>query len=446
MSRDGANPPATAGLFPGDPRTRPSGEAAPKTAGREKGPVLGVILKGYPRISETFISGEILGLESLGFRVRILSMRRPREKFTHASVARIQARVDYLPETIRGNALGLLAANLPLALSRPLTYARGLRRALARFFRTGKAASLKHLLQAGYLARKVLPGSGVTHLHAHFAHSPTSVAAYASLLTGLPFSFSAHAKDIYTQRPEALAEKLAKARFAVTCTACNKRSLDALNAAGTPLEVVRHGIDLSLFAPGPVRVAPGAPLSILTVARLTPKKGLPTVFRALALLASQGMDFRYRLVGEGEQRAELKALAGSLGLDQRMDWLGTLPHEKVVRLYRQADLFALGCEVSPNGDRDGIPNVLAEAMAMGAPVAATTVSGIEELIVSGKHGLLVPPGDPWALACAMRRLATDRELRAELIPAARQRVEAIFDNRALIRDLAAWFQENGVCA
>ncbi|WP_459933888.1 glycosyltransferase family 4 protein [Fundidesulfovibrio butyratiphilus] len=405
-----------------------------------------MILKGYPRISETFISGEILGLEALGFRVRILSMRRPRESFTHASVGRIRARADYMPETIRGNALKLLAANLPLALARPLTYAKGLRQALARFVRTGKAASLKHLLQAGYLARKVLPGSGVTHLHAHFAHSPTSVAAYASLLTGLPFSFTAHAKDIYTQRPRALAEKLAKARFAVTCTAYNKRRLDALNPTRTPLTVVRHGIDLSLFTPGPARITPGAPLSILTVARLTPKKGLPTVFRALALLAEQGMDFRFRLVGEGEQRSELEALATSLGLDNRMDWLGTLPHERVVDLYRQADLFALGCEVRPNGDRDGIPNVLAEAMAMGVPVAATTVSGIGELIVSGRHGLLVPPQDPPALADAIRRLATDTGLRAQLIPAARRRVEAMFDNQALIRDLAAWFQENGVCA
>jgi len=401
--------------------------------------VLGMILKGYPRISETFISNEIALLEANGQRVRILSMRHPRENFTHESVKRIKAPVDYLPETIRGNVWRLLTANAACLARNPRRYLRGLAEMLRRLALTRRAATAKHLLQAGYLAARVLPGSGVTHLHAHFAHSPTSVAAFASLLTGLPFSFTAHAKDIYTQDPARLAEKLAKARFVVTCTGYNKKHLDALNPGSTPVHRIYHGIDLDLFHPGEPKTGAEPPYEILTVARLTPKKGLPTVLRALALLAQQGLDFRHVLIGTGEERARLEALARELGVAQRIEWLGVQPHEVVVERLGRADLFLLGCEVSENGDRDGIPNVLAEAMAMGVPVVSTAVSAIPELVESGVSGLLVPPRDPAALAQAARGLLEDQALRARVIPAARERVRRLFDNKALVRELAGLF-------
>lgn len=161
-------------------------------------PVLGMLLKGYPRISETFISNEILLLEQLGFAVHIFSMRRGRESFTHESVARIRAGVDYLPETFLRYGYRLLYHNLCLAMRQPRRYAAGLAVARRRFMRNRNPASLRHFLQAGYLVQRCLPSSGVVHLHAHFAHSPASVALYASVLSGLPFSFTAHAKDIYT--------------------------------------------------------------------------------------------------------------------------------------------------------------------------------------------------------------------------------------------------------
>lgn len=399
-----------------------------------------MILKGYPRISETFISNEIALLEQNGLAVHILSMRHPRENFSHESVKRIKARVDYLPETIAGNVRRLVSANLACLAAQPVRYLKGLGLMFARLVRTRKTATVKHLLQAGYLAARVLPGSGISHLHAHFAHSPTSVAVFTSALTGLPFSFTAHAKDIYTQDRASLARKIGKARFVATCTGYNKTYLDALNASGTPIHRVYHGIDLALFQPGALRLKPEPPYEILTVARLTPKKGLPTVFRALAALAAQGIEFRHVLIGSGEERGRLESLARELGIAERIEWLGTRPHDVVLERLRRADLFLLGCEVSPNGDRDGIPNVLVEAMAMGVPVASTAVSAIPELIVSGEHGLLVDPCDHAALAHAALRLLTDGDLRERVLPAARQRVLDSFDNRALVGELAGIFR------
>ena len=176
-------------------------------------PALGLILKGYPRISETFISNEILRLEELGFNIHIISMRQPREPFHHKSVDSIKARVDYLPETMSGNMGRLLPPNLKLALRHPVRYARALTTAVRRFRRTRKSATFKHLLQAGYVVQNLVPGSGITRFHSHFAHSPTSVAMFAAALSGLPFSFTAHAKDIYTQNPTQLAEKNAAGRL-----------------------------------------------------------------------------------------------------------------------------------------------------------------------------------------------------------------------------------------
>jgi len=405
-----------------------------------KRPVLGMILKGYPRISETFISNEIELLEANGFDIRILSMRHPREDFTHESVKRIRAPRHYLPETIRGNLLRLLAANVHFALRSPRRYAGAFAEMLRRIAHTRKATTAKHLLQAGYLAARVLPGSGVTHLHAHFAHSPTSVAVFASLLTGLPYSFTAHAKDIYTQDPARLAEKIAGARFVATCTGYNRDYLEKLNPGVTPIHRVYHGIDVRLFSPGEHLRQRGQAFEILTVARLTPKKGLPTVLRAVAELVRRGLHVRHTIIGTGEEREALQSLARELGLEGVVDWQGVQAHEAVVERMRGADLFLLACEVSGNGDRDGIPNVLVEAMAMGLPVAATAVSAIPELIVDGEHGLLVPPRDPLALADAAERLLTDDALRGRVVPAALERVRQRFDNRRLVGELAAVFR------
>jgi glycosyltransferase involved in cell wall biosynthesis len=414
---------------------------------------LGLILKGFPRISETFIANEILALEARGFRVRIFSMRRPRENFAHARVARIRARVDYLPEELSlRNLAPLLAVNAHLARRSAARYRSGLALALRRWRQTRKLATWKHFLQAGFLTGRLLPDSGVIHLHAHFAHSPTSVAYFTSCLSGLPFSFTAHAKDIYTSEPRLLALKLAQARFAVTCTEYNRQYLRRLTGpAATPLHLIYHGIDTRQFAhPAPPR-NPAAPYALLTVARLTAKKGLPTVFHALKQLKDRGISFQHTLIGEGEDRASLEDLAQRLGLTGVTRWLGTQPQHVVRDHYRRSDVFLIGCRIAPSGDRDGLPNVLAESLAMGLPVVATRVSAIPELITHGETGLLVPPDDPRAMADAVQQALTDRALRRRLIASGRETVCRAFDAAVWEDRLAALYQRHipglapGVC-
>ena len=406
-------------------------------------PVLGMILKGYPRISETFISNEILLLENLGFAIHLFSMRQPRENFSHESVKKIRAKVDYLPETLIKPLPRLLYHNLFLAAKKPVVYAGALKAAYCRFLRTRKSATIKHLLQAGYLAHRFLPASGVTHLHAHFAHSPTSVAMFASHLTGLPFSFTAHAKDIYTSDPRQLREKIGLARFVVTCTEYNRKHLRELSDGyATPIHRNYHGIDIKLFSDNnEIPIIPVQPYQILTIARLTAKKGLPTIYKALRILRDQGVSLHHTHIGGGEDREKIISLIKDLDLESVTRLLGTQPHQVVLEHYRNADLFVLGCEVASNGDRDGIPNVLVESMAMGLPVVVTDISAIPELVQDGKTGLLVPPGQPDRLADAIMRMLKDTELRNRVIPAAREAVVKNFDNRQLIGDLAEVYRE-----
>ncbi len=409
-------------------------------------PVLGMILKGYPRISETFISNEILLLEKLGFSLHLFSMRRPRENFSHESVKKIRAKVDYLPETLIKPLPRLLYHNLFLAAKKPVVYAAALKAAYRRFLRTHKSATIKHLLQAGYLAHRFLPASGVTHLHAHFAHSPTSVAMFTSHLTGLPFSFTAHAKDIYTSDPRQIREKIGLARFVVTCTEYNRKHLCELSDGyATPIHRNYHGIDIKLFSDkNEITKIPVQPYQILTIARLTAKKGLPTIYKALRILCDQGVSLHHTHIGGGEDREKIISLIRDLDLGSVTRLLGTQPHQVVLEHYKNADLFVLGCEVAPNGDRDGIPNVLVESMAMGLPVVVTDISAIPELVQDGKTGLIVPPGQPRKLAEAMLRLLNDGELRNRVIAAGKQRVVREFDNRQLIRELAEVYRGEGI--
>ncbi|MBI9088874.1 MAG: glycosyltransferase [Desulfobacterium sp.] len=400
-----------------------------------------MVLKGYPRISETFISNEILILESLGYKIHIISMRHPREPFTHESVKAIQADVDYLPSSIMPNLHILLYHNLLLALKRPRPYLKAMKKAVDRWLRTRRSATLKHLLQAGLLVHKCLPGKGIVHFHAHFAHSPTSVALFSSILAGLPYSFFAHAKDIYTSDVRQLKEKIDMARFVATCTRYNHRYLSTISAGTTtPLFCVYHGINLDYFSPDESCPAAVPPYKIITVARMAEKKGLDTVYRALAILRERGMEFRHTLIGEGDDREKVQDLIKELDLGARTRLCGTLTHEEVISHYKESDLFVLGCQIADNGDRDGIPNVMAESMAMNLPVVATDVSGIPEFLEDGVTGRMVPSKNPEMLADAMEALLTDEALRKRVTTAARKRVEQDFDNKILVRELAGKYK------
>lgn len=408
-------------------------------------PVLGYILKGYPRISETFISNEILLLEKLGFSMHLFPMRLPRENFTHDSVKQINARVDYLPTELVPEFFRLLIPNIFLAAKVPAQYKLALSTARRGLSRGRELLTLKHLLQGGFMANNhLLPSNRIVHLHGHFAHSPTSVTRFGAIFSGLPFSFTAHAKDIYTSNKEKLRTKIEHADFVVTCTKHNKAYLEEVAASSkTPIYCVYHGIDLSLFNNSLNRERKkSTPAKLLTVARMTEKKGLPTVYKALALVKEKGIDFTHTLIGDGDDREKIVNLRSSLNLEDHCHMLGTQTHEQVLRQFKNSDLFILGCEIAGNGDRDGIPNVLVESLAMGVPALSTKVSAIPEILINERTGITVDPGDPEKLAEAIQRILSDQKLRNHLIHEGKNLVREKFDNTMWIKKLSAIFHQH----
>jgi glycosyltransferase involved in cell wall biosynthesis len=273
------------------------------------------------------------------------------------------------------------------------------------------------------------------HLHAHFAHGPAAIAYLTHLITGVPFSFTAHAKDLYTTPPEYIAERGRAASFVVTCTEANRAFLATLlGRDGDKIVLCRHGVDVDRFSAVVSRPVRGR---ILSIGRLVPKKGFDVLLRALALLAQRGVSFECHVVGTGPLSGQMDALARSLGIGDRVTFLGARPQVALLEEYASAEVFALAPVITDNGDRDGIPNVLAEAMASGVAVVSTRISGIPELVEQGCTGMLVPPGDPAALADALERLLIDDSERKRLGDAGRRWVVSNWDLRDLVRPLAA---------
>lgn len=391
-----------------------------------------IVLKGYPRLSETFIAQEIHGLEQRGVDLTLISLRHPTDRHTHPIHAEIKAPVLYLPEYLYQEPLRVLRAWW--AMRRRPAWSR-LKQLWWRDFRRDMTPNRgRRLGQALVLAHEIDPAVG--EIYAHFLHTPASVARYAALLRGLPWSVSAHAKDIWTTPEWEKREKLADCRWAITCTAANAAHLSALAPPGR-VELVYHGLDLGRFPPIE-RAAPRNPATILTVGRAVPKKGLDDLLRALALLPR---DVAWRLVhvGGGALRQKLRRQAETLGIADRITWAGAQPQQEVLAQYRQADLFVLASRIADDGDRDGLPNVLMEAQSQGLPCIATKVSAIPELIEHDVTGLLVPPGDPSALAKALAALIADPGAARKLAEAGARRVRERFGHNANLDRLARRF-------
>lgn len=420
------------------------------------------ILKGFPRTSETFITNEIHLLEEAGLRLSLFSLLRLTGQKQHAVVSEIKAVPEYLPETtslkdegpvrwLKNNLSKFTHAHARLIAARPFRYLAALCTAVRCVFRYRREGSLrpkfsfiKEFLLAGYIAERVVRDGGVRHLHAHFAHTSTTVAWFASCLTGLPFSFTAHAKDIYLKElnpGDLLRAKLRRARFVVTCTQANRRYLSAIFNE-TPIHVIYHGLDTARFAPTGAQVRHDKPL-ILSVGRFVEKKGFTHLVEACRLLRDKGRDFECRIVGDGgDYRECVRALIHEWRLEDSVRICPAVTQEELIGVLREATLFALPCQVAESGDRDGIPNVLVEAMASGLPVVSTAISGIPELIVNGKNGLLVPERDAAALAAALERLLDDAALCERLGAAGRATVCRNFDARRNVRALYALFAES----
>jgi glycosyltransferase involved in cell wall biosynthesis len=308
--------------------------------------------------------------------------------------------------------------------------------------RDGTANRMRRFGQALVLADD-LPAD-IGWLHAHFLHTPASVTRYAAMIRGLPWSVSAHAKDIWTTPEWEKREKLADCRWLVTCTRVNAEHLAQLAPDPDRVELVYHGLDLDRFpSPAAARSTRDGddgndPVTLLSVGRAVEKKGYDVLLDALLRLP---VDLHWRLVhiGGGPLLSELKAKAAKDGLDARITWMGPQPQDKVLAAYGAADMFVLASRLAPDGDRDGLPNVLMEAQSQGLACLSTRISAIPELIVDGKTGLLVPPDDPGALGSALERLIRLPALRSRLGDAGATRVRASFSHERNIERLAARF-------
>jgi glycosyltransferase involved in cell wall biosynthesis len=428
---------------------------------------IGYVLMGFPRVSETFIASELHRVEQAGIPVRLFVIKPVEERereLRHSVVDAIAARPDYLPDSSaltaplhrwrRAHLRPFLPALRRVARRRPLGLARASATALGQSLRDRRTPLsgprkiyVKELVQAVALADRVLAHPEVRHLHAHFAHGTTTVTWLAARIAGLPFSFTGHARDIYAPalNPRGwLRRKLLSARFVVTCTRANVLHLHGI-APDAEVHLVYHGLgaDFARLLDDGAAAAPppGGTLRVLGVGRLVAKKGFDLLVEACAILRDRGVDCELRIVGQDDKDSErVRERIAALGLDDRVALPGPMGQAELLDEYRRADALCMPCRLLPD-DRDGIPNVLVEAMAAGTPVVATAVSGIPELIRDGHDGLLVEPDDPRALADALARLHADPALAARLAAAGRETVERRFDGERLARRLADLFEE-----
>ncbi|MDQ1082189.1 MULTISPECIES: glycosyltransferase [Microbacterium] len=389
-------------------------------------PLIGYVLKMYPRFSETFIVTEIIAREALGERLEIFALRPNDDTRFHAELARVQAPVRAVPVPRR-------LSSAWDGLRRAQTDAR-LTAAVARHLPELLSADADDALQAVEVARQALD-RGVTHLHAHFASTATTVTRLAALLAGIPYSFTAHAKDIFHADvdPRDLERKLRDAAFAVTVSDFNLEHLRHRFPSSGSIERVYNGLDLARF-PFVARRPRQGPLRLLAVGRLVEKKGFSLLIDAVERLRDEGRDATLDIVGDGELAPQLRAQAAG---SPAIRFLGPLPQGEVSAHLRQADVFVAPCLVAADGNADGLPTVLLEAMASGVPCVSTAVTGIPEIIQDGRTGILCVPGDGDSLLAGLRRVArTDYPVEATT-RRARGLIERDFDATRQAARLAA---------
>ncbi len=400
------------------------------------------VLKRFPKVSETFVQGEIQELLAQGEEVTVCSLLRPhRGEPRHPGADDLASRTIYVPE---GPARfpHLVGASIRALAVRPRLAWPALAWCLGWAIRDREVHHVKRFGEACWLLSRI-PGHP-DHLHAHFAHGATTVALLLGRLTARPFSFTGHARDIFQLvHPELLAAKLREARFAV---AVSEHGRDHIRRAALPADrgkvaVVRNGVDQTRF--GPRGSPPDGDPVVLVVARLVPKKGVDTLVEAANLLGARGIRFRIDVVGDGPLRPQLERRASDLQLDGRMRFRGALTHPQVREAYERATVFALACRRTAKGDQDGLPVAIVEAMSVGVPVVSTPVGGVPEVVTDGVSGLLVSPDDPEAMADAVCRLLGDSELRLRLVRGGLE-VAAAFDRSSTVARVRSLFRTGTV--
>ncbi len=429
------------------------------------------LFPAFPVLHQTFVLWEVLALRERGVSIALYSIKRPSTRTQQPEGAALEREVHYIPRLL---SRPVMRANLAALLWSPARYLGVYVRVMRGWWRDRAAGSewkskrisdaapdhqqtlrenlrgrfnrspLLYLLKslwlvprAVYLGRR-LRSRGIAHIHAHWASYSATMALVVHWVFDIPFSFAAHAYDIYLV-PRLLAVKVSEAEFVVTCARVNAKFMAALagEAAARRIVVNYHGVSLARFCPV-ARRDPGDMPRIMTCGRLEPYKGHHVLLRACAALARP---VRCVIVGEGPQRQRLEDLAGELGIRERVEFTGPVPQSRLTELYAQADVFVLASVIlERSGKRDVIPNVLAEAMAMQIPVVATDISGIGELVTSGVSGRLVPANDVAALAAVLDELLGDEAQRRRLGLGGAEKVAAEFDREVNIETLAELFR------
>lgn len=375
-------------------------------------PHIAVVVKCWPRLSETFIAQEMAGLEARGLKLVIYSLRLPTDPAIHPVHARVKAPIVYLPEYLKNDPLRVIRSwwkvrKLP-----------GYKAARAKFFydlvRDRTPNRIRRFGQAMVLAAEMPPG--IERMYAHFIHTPASATRYAAIMRGLPWSASAHAKDIWTSQEWELKTKLADNDWIITCTQYARARLAELVPSPDRLRLVYHGLDLAnLPAPPAVRSRrngsdPKDPVVILSVGRRVAKKGYDDLIAALAMLPKD-LNWRFEHIGAGVLGDSVEHMAEQAGIADRCTWHGALPQKKVFEAYARADIFVLASKTASDGDREGMPNVLQEAGYQRMAIVSTRSAAIGEFVGDEDNGLMCDPAAPDQLAVALERLARDPDLR-----------------------------------
>ena len=394
------------------------------------GPKVGYVLKVYPRFSETFIVNEVLAHERAGCTLELFSLRSPVNGRFHPDIGEVRAPVTYLPSS------GIRAAHLLAALREEASRSAAAAAGVAELLADPDAAEPRDALQALALAEEVR-ARGVEHLHAHFASAAAQVARLAARLAGITYSITAHAKDIFHEEVDAamLERRLADARGVVTVSDFNVEHLREVAPSAEHVHRVYNGLNLRRFAFAPPS---GRPRRIVAVGRLVEKKGFGDLVEACAIMARAGRAVRCQIVGDGPMEPQLRARIAEHGLQERVELLGPRAQDEVRDIVQGAAVMAAPCVIGADGNRDGLPTVLLEALALGTPSVSTDVTGIPELVRHEETGLIVGQHDAHGLADALGRLLDDHALAGRLAHAGRALIEEAFDvdaNAARVRDL-----------
>jgi glycosyltransferase involved in cell wall biosynthesis len=371
---------------------------------------IGYVLTTFPALSETFVLNEILEMERQGVTVTVFSLRQPKDEPRHASLSSLRAKIIYLTDDPIAQPAVSDIAEGALTYLKAVVY--------------GQFAELRNISRGIRIAAAVRR-LRIMALHAHFADRPASLAFWAHRMSGVPFSFTAHAIDIYDHglRDKLMVTKLCEARFVVTVCDYNKKFIieHYPAAIANNIHVVNNSVDLDYFTFRAERTA-GDP-QIVSVGRLVPKKGFDLLIHACAKLKGAGIRLRFTIVGDGPEKQALTNLAASLEVADLVTFTGAVPHDSVKSYLQCATIFCMPFRRTPSGDQDSLSLVLMEAMATGVPVISTRLGAIPEIIDDGENGILVEPEDVDALAGAVKRLTESLELQELYRAAARRKVE-----------------------